>query len=120
MPADPGPRGLAECDLRTGLADSELAAIIRSAADEIGLAGEFHRIALHADCGLEAGHEGLHGGWVATTNDDESATCWLRWDETTRLLDWLAACVRPECLLYRGHPGACNLMCDDEESASAR
>jgi hypothetical protein len=119
VPADPGPQGLAECDIRTGLTDPELAAIIRSAADEDGLTGEFYTIALHADCALEAGHEGLHAGWIATAGGDEAATCWLRWEDAARCIDWLASCVRPDCLLYRGHLGGCNLM-RKTEAPSAR
>jgi hypothetical protein len=119
VPANPGPQGLTECDIRTSLTDPELAAIIRTAADEDGLTGEFYTIALHANCTLEAGHEALHAGWIATTNGEVGATCWLRWEETARYIDWLASCVQSDCLLYRGHLGGCNLMHGDLDEGPA-
>ena len=78
MSANPGPGERDECPAQADLADAELAAIVRGAANEDGMTGEFYNIALRANCALDAGHAGLHAGWIATTNGDPSATCWLR------------------------------------------
>jgi len=92
------------CGMTTELTDAELGRIVRAA--DIGLGIRFEGITATAECRLESRHEGDCASWQASLAD-EPGTAWLRWGEARRI-DWLADCLMPGCVLYRGHPGTCD------------
>lgn len=94
-----------KCDMTTELTDAEIAAIVRGAAGQDGVATRLEAIAVTAECRLENRHEGDCASWQADLTDKDG-TAWLRWGDGRRV-DWLAECVTDGCPLYRGHPGPC-------------
>lgn len=116
------------CHVETSLTDTDLAAVIRSAADGDGMSGPVKVSVAGAACMLEAGHSPDCGSWIASLDDDgTTTTAWLRWningpapqdpdiepDCPRRRVDWLVDCRVPGCILFRGHPGACRPLTDD-------
>jgi hypothetical protein len=94
------------CDMTTELTDTELGAIVRALDAGAGLAIRLEAITAVAECRLESRHQGDCASWQASLID-EPGTAWLRWGDGRRI-DWLAGCLMPGCVLYRGHPGTCN------------
>jgi hypothetical protein len=110
-------REWSRCASETGLSDSEIALIVRGTVMG-GQSGKFSVIAVEARCALEAAHEGLCADYVAEL-DETPGLAWLRWSRNLRAIDWLAACMEPLCLLFRGHPGRCTPF-SRESDACAR
>ncbi len=102
------------CDMTTELTDAELGQIVRALDAACGLAVHLEAITVIAECRLQNRHEGDCASWQASLIN-EPGTAWLRWGEGRRI-DWLADCLMPGCVLYRGHPGTC----DHSEGGSSR
>lgn len=94
------------CTNETALTDAEIAWVVRSAAFD-GVSEAFTAIATMARCLLDDGHPDICADYVAEL-DGKPGLAWLLWHgEDVRSVRWLAACVKADCGLYRGHPGGC-------------
>ena len=99
------------------MTDAEIAAIVRAAVGVLGGSRydpPLEELSLSAICGLSSGHPGRHASAQAFTTEADCRSAWLRWDATSREIEWhkYLNCPWPDpdgrdnpCMLFAQHPG---------------
>jgi hypothetical protein len=94
-----------KCAGRAKVTDAEIIAVYHAAFAH--KTGKGLVMELADDCALTVRHEGDCAAHVGCLGG-YPASAWIRWDEISRRVDWLADCPADGCALFLGHPGDCD------------